>query len=56
MELAGSPGVFGTRNFFEAGHGVCQLTSAVVRLHAKEACLELGIAKGPSQLASNTCL
>lgn len=54
MELAGSPDVFGTHNFFEAEKGVCQLTSSVVRLHAKEACLELGTAKGPNWLANNT--
>lgn len=48
--------MFGTCNLFEAGTGVCQLTSSVVRLHAEEACSELGTAKGPSQLANNTCL
>lgn len=43
-------------NSFEAGNGVCKLTSSLAYLHTEEACLELGSAKGPRQLANNTCL
>ena len=48
--------MFGTCSSFEAGNGVCQLTRSAVRLHAEQACSELGTAKVPSQLANNTCL
>lgn len=56
MELAGSPGVLGTCSFFEAGNGVCQLTSSAVCCYTEEACLKLGTAEGPNQLANNSCL
>lgn len=39
---------------FEAGNSVCKFPLAY--LHTEEACSELGGAKGPSQLANNTCL
>lgn len=40
-------------NSFEAGNGVCKLTSSLACLHTSS---ELGSAKGPSQLANNICL